>query len=233
MCAVGEDMFKISALSLRIRFDCFPLSSCQVSSRMFHFVILVSLFWLSRVGGFSVQIPVAGRQPTPKDDLRPSTRVSPLLMGRAAAVRAATKSKTDARKAKTNAVFGKRIIMAVKQVCRRTNHIRQDYTKYWPGKGSHQKYAHLKGRFRRSECQPYAGGCDQGGKGQQRSRGCKYYSIIWGIQFPMEDFFLTLKLFNLNPEYQPRYQTCHGRKCGGLYWIYFWGIRFWWSQLCH
>jgi YebC/PmpR family DNA-binding regulatory protein len=36
-------------------------------------------------------------------------------MGRAAAVRAATKSKTDARKAKTNAVFGKRVIMAVKQ----------------------------------------------------------------------------------------------------------------------
>jgi len=40
---------------------------------------------------------------------------SPLFMGRAAAVRAATKSKTDAKKAKTNAVFGKKIIMAVKQ----------------------------------------------------------------------------------------------------------------------
>ncbi len=36
-------------------------------------------------------------------------------MGRAAAVRAATKSKTDAKKAKTNAIFGKKIIMAVKQ----------------------------------------------------------------------------------------------------------------------
>ena len=35
-------------------------------------------------------------------------------MGRAAAVRAATKSKTDAKKAKTNAVYGKKIIMAVK-----------------------------------------------------------------------------------------------------------------------
>jgi transcriptional/translational regulatory protein YebC/TACO1 len=35
-------------------------------------------------------------------------------MGRAAAVRAATKTKTDAKKAKINAVFGKRIIMAVK-----------------------------------------------------------------------------------------------------------------------
>merc|ERR1719354_1369601 len=38
-----------------------------------------------------------------------------LFMGRAAAVRAATKSKTDAKKAKTNAVYGKKIIMAVKQ----------------------------------------------------------------------------------------------------------------------
>lgn len=42
-------------------------------------------------------------------------RLSPLFMGRAAAVRAATKSKTDAKKAKTNAVYGKKIIMAVKQ----------------------------------------------------------------------------------------------------------------------
>ena len=40
---------------------------------------------------------------------------SPLFMGRAAAVRAATKGKTDARKAKVNATFGKKIIMAVKQ----------------------------------------------------------------------------------------------------------------------
>lgn len=36
-------------------------------------------------------------------------------MGRAAAVREKTKSKTDAKKAKTNAIYGKRIIMAVKQ----------------------------------------------------------------------------------------------------------------------
>jgi len=42
-------------------------------------------------------------------------RIQPLFMGRAAAVRAATKSKTDAKKAKTNAVYGKKIIMAVKQ----------------------------------------------------------------------------------------------------------------------
>mmetsp|Transcript_19380 Transcript_19380/g.23088 ORF Transcript_19380/g.23088 Transcript_19380/m.23088 type:complete len:295 (+) Transcript_19380:144-1028(+) len=46
----------------------------------------------------------------------PSTaRFSPLFMGRAAAVREKTKSKTDAKKAKTNAIYGKRIIMAVKQ----------------------------------------------------------------------------------------------------------------------
>jgi YebC/PmpR family DNA-binding regulatory protein len=43
------------------------------------------------------------------------TRLSPLFMGRAAAVRAATKSKTDAKKAKVNALYGKKIIMAVKQ----------------------------------------------------------------------------------------------------------------------
>jgi transcriptional/translational regulatory protein YebC/TACO1 len=36
-------------------------------------------------------------------------------MGRAAAVRASTKAKTDLKKAKTNATFGKKIIMAVKE----------------------------------------------------------------------------------------------------------------------
>jgi len=36
-------------------------------------------------------------------------------MGRAAAVRAATKAKTDLKKAKTNAVYGKKVIMAVKE----------------------------------------------------------------------------------------------------------------------
>ena len=44
-----------------------------------------------------------------------TTRLSPLYMGRAAAVRAQTKAKTDAKKAKTNAIYGKKIIMAVKQ----------------------------------------------------------------------------------------------------------------------
>eukprot|EP00527_Entomoneis_sp_CCMP2396_P005436 CAMPEP_0198140898 /NCGR_PEP_ID=MMETSP1443-20131203/3987_1 /TAXON_ID=186043 /ORGANISM="Entomoneis sp., Strain CCMP2396" /LENGTH=290 /DNA_ID=CAMNT_0043803469 /DNA_START=77 /DNA_END=949 /DNA_ORIENTATION=+ len=48
----------------------------------------------------------------------PTRETSPdfaLFMGRAAAVREKTKSKTDGKKAKVNAVFGKRIIMAVKQ----------------------------------------------------------------------------------------------------------------------
>jgi YebC/PmpR family DNA-binding regulatory protein len=42
-------------------------------------------------------------------------RLSPLFMGRAAAVREKTKSKTDGKKAKTNGIFGKKIIQAVKQ----------------------------------------------------------------------------------------------------------------------
>lgn len=41
-------------------------------------------------------------------------RLSPLFMGRAAAVREKTKSKTDGAKAKTNGLFGKKIIQAVK-----------------------------------------------------------------------------------------------------------------------
>lgn len=40
---------------------------------------------------------------------------STALFGRAAAVRAATKGKADAKRSKVNAVFGKRIILAVKQ----------------------------------------------------------------------------------------------------------------------
>jgi len=44
-----------------------------------------------------------------------TSRTSPLFMGRAAAVRANTKAKTDLKKAKTNAIFGKKIIMSVKQ----------------------------------------------------------------------------------------------------------------------
>mmetsp|Transcript_10254 Transcript_10254/g.18705 ORF Transcript_10254/g.18705 Transcript_10254/m.18705 type:complete len:292 (-) Transcript_10254:393-1268(-) len=49
------------------------------------------------------------------DASRPSTPPFALFMGRAAAVRAATKAKTDMKKAKTNAVYGKKIIMAIKQ----------------------------------------------------------------------------------------------------------------------
>jgi len=45
----------------------------------------------------------------------PKNSRSSLSMGRAAAVRAATKSKTDAKKAKVNGLYGKKIIMAVKE----------------------------------------------------------------------------------------------------------------------
>lgn len=69
--------------------------------------VFVSVLLLSNVIAFST-LPVGHQQGR-------STPVSPLFMGRAAAVRAATKSKTDLKKAKTNAVYGKKIIMAVKQ----------------------------------------------------------------------------------------------------------------------
>jgi len=52
---------------------------------------------------------------TPSKQQQTSSSTTALFMGRAAAVRAATKSKTDAKKAKTNAAYGKKIIMAVKQ----------------------------------------------------------------------------------------------------------------------
>mmetsp|Transcript_36466 Transcript_36466/g.41605 ORF Transcript_36466/g.41605 Transcript_36466/m.41605 type:complete len:276 (-) Transcript_36466:62-889(-) len=47
--------------------------------------------------------------------LETTSRISPLFMGRAAAVRALTKGKTDLKKTKTNALYGKKIIMAVKE----------------------------------------------------------------------------------------------------------------------
>ena len=74
----------------------------------FALIVLIASFSQSVVTSFSVR-PSADQIPI-------KTRLTPLLMGRAAAVRAATKSKTDDKKAKTNALYGKRIIMAVKQV---------------------------------------------------------------------------------------------------------------------
>lgn len=73
----------------------------------------ISLFLLA-AGSASAFAPVVVTSTTDNKVVEPA-RLSPLFMGRAAAVRAATKSKTDAKKAKTNAVFGKKIIMAVKQ----------------------------------------------------------------------------------------------------------------------
>ena len=61
--------------------------------------------------------PLSGVASTPgvTTSVATRTRTGPLCMGRAAAVRANTKGKTDLKKAKTNAIFGKKIIMAVKQ----------------------------------------------------------------------------------------------------------------------
>lgn len=73
-------------------------------------VVSVVALMASTVSTFSVTPPCAVF-PTCQN----TSRLSPLFMGRAAAVRAATKGKTDAKKAKTNALYGKKIIMAVKQ----------------------------------------------------------------------------------------------------------------------
>lgn len=70
---------------------------------------LLSALLLSNVTSFS---PVQQRTSAGAST---ESRAFHLFMGRAAAVRAATKSKTDMKKAKTNAVYGKKIIMAVKQ----------------------------------------------------------------------------------------------------------------------
>ena len=76
--------------------------SCGVSSLVF--LIAGASAFSPNVGGIS------GVQSQNSREI-----VSPLFMGRAAAVRAATKSKTDLKKSKTNALYGKKIIMAVKQ----------------------------------------------------------------------------------------------------------------------
>lgn len=89
------------------------------------------LLLLSGASAFTVPRPGAAAaspaRPSPSSDaprrrassgaVRPtaSSSSSPLFMGRAAAVRASTKGKTDAKKAKVNAYYGKKIIMAVKQ----------------------------------------------------------------------------------------------------------------------
>lgn len=73
----------------------------------FQSIISLLLLGSSSTNAFSISAPTSTSTR--------SSALSPLFMGRAAAVRAATKSKTDAKKAKVNAVYGKKIIMAVKQ----------------------------------------------------------------------------------------------------------------------
>ena len=71
--------------------------------------IAVAAIILSGASAFTVP-----QQSTSTTPISPSCSTT-ALFGRAAAVRAATKGKTDAKKAKTNAFYGKKIIMAVKQ----------------------------------------------------------------------------------------------------------------------
>ena len=93
-------------LNVIIHYDCrhqyLDLSSrCAQTMKIFSSVITIALWVCTDVSGFTIQT-------------KSPVLASPLFMGRAAAVRAATKAKTDGRKAKINAIFGKRIIMAVK-----------------------------------------------------------------------------------------------------------------------
>ena len=74
--------------------------------------LLVWSLLFSQATSFSVTPSVIN---SPLTQQQRTTALSPLGMGRAAAVREKTKGKTDLRKTKTNAIFGKRIIMAVKQ----------------------------------------------------------------------------------------------------------------------
>ena len=79
---------------------------------------LLCFFLLSESAtAFSVVPKVTGRSAgtTTTTPAAETTRLSPLFMGRAAAVRASTKAKTDLKKAKTNALYGKKLIMAVKE----------------------------------------------------------------------------------------------------------------------
>ena len=94
---------------------------------------LAAALFLSGASAFTVpQSTIISRRPcSPLTTQQPTTKIndvdvcatsssrnniiSPLFMGRAAAVRAATKGKTDAKKAKINGYYGKKIIMAVKQ----------------------------------------------------------------------------------------------------------------------
>lgn len=80
-------------------------------------VLLVALVVRNDVSAFSVLKPklVIGATSTNGLHTAVCRRATELYMGRAAAVRASTKAKTDMKKTKINAMFGKKIIMAVKE----------------------------------------------------------------------------------------------------------------------
>lgn len=92
---------------------------------------MIGVFWtfslillLGETGAFTV-VPVSFLCPSAKEQASsrssPAARSTagssnglfPLFMGRAAAVRANTKAKTDMKKAKTNAIYGKKIIVSI------------------------------------------------------------------------------------------------------------------------
>uniref|UniRef100_A0A7S2WDJ1 Transcriptional regulatory protein n=1 Tax=Eucampia antarctica TaxID=49252 RepID=A0A7S2WDJ1_9STRA len=81
---------------------------------------VVALVLISGASAFSpaaIKTPVvlSNSHKNPNSNIHHPSSGSALFMGRAAAVREKTKSKTDAIKAKTNGIYGKKIIMAVKQ----------------------------------------------------------------------------------------------------------------------
>jgi YebC/PmpR family DNA-binding regulatory protein len=69
-----------------------------------------SSLFAGRLGDAKCTLPAPVKNRVPS-----AARMSPLMMGRAAAVRAQTKGKTDAAKAKLNARYGKQIAMLIKQ----------------------------------------------------------------------------------------------------------------------
>lgn len=81
---------------------------------MKYFSIIVILLVSEQISALIGLVP-STRQIKPKAIISTNNESLVLFMGRAAAVRASTKAKTDAKKAKTNAIYGKKIIMAVKQ----------------------------------------------------------------------------------------------------------------------
>ena len=89
----------------------FMTRSCRFSPMILVINLLLSSYLIQgyRLYGSSIVV----RPQISRDLSQPRKRMC-LFMGRAAAVRAATKARTDGAKAKNNQRFAKKIIMAVK-----------------------------------------------------------------------------------------------------------------------